>query len=175
MVVHSEYHILFPREPAHLVEAARDERPFLLGINRLVAKDAHGLALDAVALLRGSDHLCAQRVEKIAVLDESFDRRVISLGEQGGGEPDVADLQPADCKLLLERFDIFWIFVADLAAGKTAERHLADALLKGILRAEVGQVVVRPRDRRDGQADFVCVQHWYTTPLYCMFNITALF
>ena len=34
------------------------------------------------------------------------------------------------------------------------QRHFADALLEGVFFAEVGHVVVRPRNRRDTEFDF---------------------
>ena len=171
MVMDRKVHTLFFGEAAHFVEALADQFPLLVGIDRLFAEDGNGFALNGVALLGSADDFCAERVQKIAVFDKRFDRGVVAFAQKQRGEPRVADTHAAHVELVFERCNVFRVFVADLAAGEACQRHFADALFKRVFRAEIGQIVVGPRDRSDRKLYFVFIQHWYS-PFGCSIFFT---
>ena len=75
---------------------------------------------------------------------------------------------------MLEGLDILGVFVAYLTALEAAQSHFAHALLKGILCAEIGQVVVRPSYGSYGEVDFFFVKHIYSSAVLiesCLFYV----
>ena len=155
VVVHGKVHALGPGVSAHLVKAPRHRLPLLFGVHRLFVQNGFVQAtLNGIALLGSADHLGTQGVQLVAVLLKGGDGLLIRLGSQVRREPSVANLQPANVQIRLEHRRIGRVFVADLRAGETGQRHLADALLKGIFCAQVGHIVIGPADGGNGQFYF---------------------
>ena len=172
VVVAGELHALFRSQTTQSVEALGDLLPFLLGVYGLVTEDIEGLALDGVALLAGADDPRAQGVQPVAVADEGLLCHLIGLGGEQGGEPRVADAQAAHLQLVPQHLHILRILVADLAAREAGQRHFAHALLKGVLRAQLGHIIVGPADGCDGQANLFGIQfHGKPTSLTDVSNL----
>ena len=85
--------------------------------------------------------------------DEVLLHLLIRLREEEGTEPRACDAHAAQFERLLEDSRILWILAADFAAREACERHFTDALLKGILLAEIRHVVIGPRNRGNAQTN----------------------
>ena len=117
---------------------------------RLSFEDGNVLpALDRMSLFRRADDPRPHREEKIAVREECFLHILVRLGREKRAEPRVADRQAAQVQVSFQHLRVPGVLVSDLAALITGQRHLGNALFKGIAPAELGQVVVGPCDRRD--------------------------
>ena len=54
---------------------------------------------------------------------------------------------------MLQHRGVLRVLVAHLAPLEAGERHFGDALLEGVAATELGKVVIRPGDGRDGETD----------------------
>ena len=158
-------HTLFLRDFTEAVEPVAEQFPFPVVHDVLALKNRLRQALDAVTLLGNADYLCSQTAQEAQLFPEGIRGFLKRLCDEEGGKPAVADGQPAQIEGLFQRFRILRILVANLTSGKTGQRHLADALFKGILAAQIRQIVVRPRDRSDTKLYFLRVQHLITPPI----------
>ena len=80
VMVTGQHHAFFLCQRTHLVIPLRNELPLLRRIDRfLIPKDIDVLSLNRIALLRGPDHPCAQRIQAVPVLDKVADRDLIGL------------------------------------------------------------------------------------------------
>ena len=145
----------FFRDGSEFVQAFSQKFPLLFRVVRFVRENSFvELALNAVALLGDVAEFRAHGVEEFAVRDKIFFDLLVRLSEQKRTEPRAGDAHAAKVESLFEDVGVFGIFAADFAAGEARQRHLADALFKSIFLAEVGHVVVSPRNRRDTQFNF---------------------
>ena len=158
----------FLSDSAEFVEAFSKRLPLLFRVMRFVTENSLvKLALNTRALLCNVAELSTHSFEEFAVFDKVFLDLLIRLREQIGAEPSTGNLQSAQVKCLLEDSWIFRILVADFAAREAGQSHFTDALLKGVLFAEIRHVVVRPSNRSDTKFD---VSHFDKPPNYDIYT-----
>ena len=163
MVVEAQLEAPVRGDLAQLVQAVAQELPLGVVHHMLVAAGEHGyvhLALDGVALLADVDAVGAHGSQEVQVGDEVLLLLLKGAGQEEGGVPAAGDAHAAQVQGLLQLGRILGILVADLAAGEARQRHLADGLLEGVLRAQLRHIVVAPADGCDAQEYVVGIKHW---------------
>ena len=101
------------------------------------------------------DCSCADIGEVIQLLDELSLNLFVRLVNQERGEPLGSNGHVASVQHVLEDGLVFRVLVADFAAVETSELHLRDALLEGVLVAEIPHIVIGPANRADAQLYFL--------------------
>ena len=142
---------------AQLVQAGGEAIPLLVGQNALLVVQNRGvqLALDRTGLLGYVDCGSANVGQVIQLLNELSLYLFVRLVNQERGEPLGSDGQVAGVQHVLEDGLVFRVLVADFAAVETSELHLRDALLEGVLVAEIPHIIIGPADRADAQSYFL--------------------
>ena len=143
------------------VQALAEALPLPIVHDVLVVAGQDGgvhLALDGVALLGHVDAVRAYGGEEIKLPVEVRQILLERLGQQEGREPAAGDPHASEIQLPLQFLGVLGVLVADLAAGEPRQGHLADGLAEGVLRAQLGHVVVAPADGRDAQLHFLRVK-----------------
>ena len=149
--------VLLHGQLAQLVQAGGEAIPLLVGQNALLVVENRGveLALDGAGLLRNVDSGSANVGQVLELLDELSLNLFVRLVNQERGEPLGSDGHVANVQHVLEDGLVFRVLVADFAAVETSELHLRDALLEGVLVAEIPHIIIGPADRADTQSYFL--------------------
>ena len=149
--------VLLHGQLAQLVQAGGEAIPLLVGQNALLVVQNRGvqLALDRTGLLGYVDCGSANVGQVIQLLDELSLYLFVRLVNQERGEPLGSDGQVACVQHVLEDSLVLRILVTYFAAVETSELHLRDALLEGVLVAEIPHIIIGPADRADTQSYFL--------------------
>ena len=161
VVMEAELEAAFDSDLSERIQSFREAVPFRVVHYILVSagQDRRAdLPLNGIALLRDVDAVCADGGKEGKLPCKVRDVLIQRFRKKEGGEPAACDAHAAKIQLPFELLRILRVFVADLTARKTGQRHLADGLAERVFRAEFRHVVVAPADRGDAEFHFFCVK-----------------
>ena len=143
---------------AKLVQASGENRPFLILEDGIVLEDADiADALHRAGLLGDHDACGTQELQVFAGGAEVWDDGLNAVADDEGGEPLGDDCQAGSISLFLRLF-LRGVPAGDLGACETGLGQVIEHDVDGVPFADLGNVVVTPRNRVHAPCDAVRVE-----------------